>query len=554
MIEGFWSGLWAAIAVLVLTSLFELLLKPRPRPLWQRAPAAVAVDLATAVLHFVFWLLIVQRPWFALVIATSLQMVVIQVNNTKSTSLREPFLCQDFEYFIGAIRHPRLYIPFFGIGLTIAASLAGAIAIGIGFWLEPSLFGHADAPWSLAATLALIAAAVAVLSWQLPRLPACTLEPNDDLVRLGLYPYLWAYGRLTGQPIDRQDNASAFAAPWDLESDPVDPATLPNVVLVQSESFFDPRDWHPGIRRELLSEYDALMDEALHAGRFDVPAWGANTVRTECAVLTGLTPSRLGVHRFNPYHQLSKLPVNNLAGALKRLGYRTVCIHPYPASFYLRDRVYPKLGFDTFIDIADFDLSERDGQYTGDLALAERVQKQLATADEKPLFIFVISMENHGPLHLETADPAIAERWVEGGVHGGCEELTVYLRHLRNTDSMLGRLRASLQQQSLQQHSKPQKNSKLQDSSGFKDTSELKDSSELQKGSRHGILGFYGDHVPIMPKVYAQHGEPDGLTNYFIWQTAPYSGDNVRMMLPANKLGTTIYDRIIDHAGKPGAN
>ncbi|MGM8930680.1 LTA synthase family protein [Salinicola halophyticus] len=531
MIHGFWNGFWAAIATLVVTSLCEMILKPRPQPLWQRPPAAIAVHLATAALHFTFWLLIVQRPWFALVIAASLQMVVIQVNNTKSTSLREPFLCQDFEYFIDAIRHPRLYIPFFGVGLTIGASLAGAIAIGIGFWLEPSLFGHADAPWSLAGTLALTAAAVAVLSWQLPRLPECTLEPNDDLVRLGLYPYLWAYGRMTRLPIDREDNDSAFAAPWDLESEPVDPATLPNVVLVQSESFFDPRDWHPGIRRELLDEYDALMAESLQSGRFDVPAWGANTVRTECAVLTGFTPSRLGVHRFNPYHQLSKLPVNNLAGALKRLGYRTVCIHPYPVSFYLRDRVYPNLGFDTFIDIADFDLSERDGQYTGDLALAERVQKQLAAADEKPLFIFVISMENHGPLHLETPDPAIAERWVEGGVTPGCEELTVYLRHLRNTDSMLERLRDSLQQ-----------------------NSELQDNNELHKSSRHGILGFYGDHVPIMPKVYAQHGEPDGFTNYFIWQTAPRSGDNVRMTLPADKLGTTIYDRIIDHAGKLGAN
>ncbi|KAA0019039.1 LTA synthase family protein [Salinicola corii] len=519
MIHGFWNGVWATVATLVVTSLFELLLKPRPRLLWQRAPAAVAVHLATAVLHFAFWLLIVQRPWFALVIAASLQMVVIQVNNTKSSSLREPFLCQDFEYFVDAVRHPRLYIPFFGIGLTIAASLAGAIAIGIGFWLEPSLYGHADAPWSLLGTLVLVAASIAVLIWQLPRLTGCTLEPNDDLVRLGLYPYLWAYGRLTREPIDRQDNDSAFALPVDLDMDSMDPATLPNVVLVQSESFFDPRDWHQAIRRDLLGTYDALMAEALQAGRFDVPAWGANTVRTECAVLTGLTPSRLGVHRFNPYHQLSKLPVNNLAGALKRLGYRTVCIHPYPASFYLRDKVYPNLGFETFVDIADFDIDERDGQYTGDLALAERVRKRLTIADEKPLFIFVISMENHGPLHLETADPAVAERWVEGGVTDDCEELTVYLKHLRNTDSMLERLRDSLHQ-----------------------------------GGRPGILGFYGDHVPIMPKVYARHGEPDGFTNYFIWQTAPRSGDNVRMTLPADKLGVTIYDRIIDHAGRRGAN
>lgn len=497
----------ATVTALVLNSLFEQLLKPRPRALWLRAPSAIGVHLATSALHFAFWLLVVQRPWFAVVIAASLQMLVIQVNNTKSSSLREPFLCQDFEYFVDAVRHPRLYIPFFGIGLTIAASTAGAIAIAIGFWLEPSLFGRPDAPWALLATLILVAGSSVVLALLLPRLPGCTLEPNDDLVRLGLYPYLWAYGLLTRQPIDAQENSEAFAAP----ATPPDPAALPNLVLVQSESFFDPRDWHPAIRREILDEYDALMGEALQAGRFDVPAWGANTVRTECAVLTGLTPEHLGGHRFNPYHHLARHDVRNLAGALKRLGYRTLCIHPYPASFYLRDKVYPRLGFDEFIDIAAFDASDRDGQYVGDLALAAKVQDFLQVDGDKPLFIFVISMENHGPLHLETPDPAVAEAWVEGNVTSGCEDLTVYLRHLRNTNSMLSLLRDS-----------------------------------LKKGGRHGMLAFYGDHVPIMPKVYARHGEPDGLTNYFIWQTRSHSGDNVRRTIPADKLGTTIYDRIID--------
>lgn len=500
---------WATLATLVLTSLCEMVLRPRPQALWRRPPSAIGVHLATSALHFAFWLLIVQRPWFAVAIAASLQMVVVQVNNTKSSSLREPFLCQDFEYFVDAIRHPRLYIPFFGIGLTIAASTAGAIAIAIGFWLEPSLFGRPDAPWSLLATWILTIGAIVALVLLLPRLPGCTLEPNDDLTRLGLYPYLWAYGLLTRQPIAPRQDTDAFALPASLP----DPATLPNLVLVQSESFFDPRDWHPAIRQEILDEYDALMGEALQSGRFDVPAWGANTVRTECAVLTGLTPEHLGVHRFNPYHQLARNDVHNLAGALKRLGYRTLCIHPYPASFYLRDKVYPRLGFDEFIDIAAFDIDDRDGQYIGDLALAAKVEALLQPPNDEPLFIFVISMENHGPLHLETPDPTVAKTWLEGGVTSGFEDLTVYLRHLRNTNSMLARLRDS-----------------------------------LQRGGKHGMLGFYGDHVPIMPKVYARHGEPDGMTNYFIWQTKPDSGDNVRMTIPADKLGTTIYDRILDRA------
>ncbi|WP_110687764.1 LTA synthase family protein [Salinicola aestuarinus] len=498
--------LMAIVATLAVTTLFETLLKPRPRLLWRRERPAIAVHLATTVLHFAFWLLIVQRPGFAVVIAASLQMVVIQVNNTKSASLREPFLCQDFEYFLDAVRHPRLYIPFFGVGLTIASLIAGAIAIGIGFWLEPSLFGREQGPWSLFVTFAIVASAVTTLALCLPRLPRCTLEPFTDLERFGLYPYLWAYGLMTRAPIDLSDNREAFPTPF------TTPTALPHLVLVQSESFFDPREWLSSIRHDVLETFDAMMADSVQSGRLEVPAWGANTVRTESAVLTGLTAQALGAHRFNPYHQLSQLEVNNLARALKSLGYRTVCLHPYPGTFYLRDRVYPRLGFDEFIDIAAFDDKDRDGQYIGDLALARKVHEQLEATDA-PLFVFVISMENHGPLHLETPDPAVAERWLEGGVTEGCEDLTVYLRHLGNTDSMLAALKTS-----------------------------------LLASDRDGILAFYGDHVPIMPKVYARHGEPDGLTNYFIWQSHSLCGDNVRRTLSADKLGTTIYDRIIGRA------
>ncbi|MCE3025986.1 LTA synthase family protein [Salinicola sp. DM10] len=507
MSAGIAHILGAALATLLLTSLFELLLAPRPRPLWRRPAAVIGVHAATTLLHFALWLLIVQRPWFAVVIAGSLQMVIVQVNNTKSASLREPFLCQDFEYFVDAVKHPRLYIPFFGIGLTIAASSAGALAIAAGFWLEPSLFTRPDAPWSLFVTLALSAASALALWLALPRLPTCTLEPNRDLVELGLYPYLWAYGRLLCQPLAAGGNAAAFPEP----STPPAKATLPHLVLVQSESFFDPRRWYPGIRPEILREFDTLSEQALAAGRFEVPAWGANTVRTECAVLTGLTPEALGGHRFNPYHQLARMPVRNLAGALKALGYRTVCVHPYPASFYLRDRVYPQLGFDDFIDIRAFDESDRDGQYTGDLALAAKVREMLATGPTQPLFVFLISMENHGPLHLETPDARVAADWLEGELPEGHGDLAVYLRHLHNGDQMLARLKAL-----------------------------------LTAADRPGMLAFYGDHVPIMPGVYADHGEPDGLTNYFIWQTDAAPSDKVRKTLSADKLGATLYQTIIE--------
>jgi len=177
--------------------------------------------------------------------------------------------------------------------------------------------------------------------------------------------------------------------------------------------------------------------------------------------------------------------VATLATVLKANGYRTLCVHPYPASFYGRHRVYPHLGFDEFIDIAAFGGAERAGPYIGDQAVTSKVKALLATATD-PLFIFVITMENHGPLHLEKAEAADHAAAYTSPPPPGCEDLTVYLRHLRNADRMMGELRTSLEQ-----HPRPAR------------------------------LCWYGDHVPIMAEVYRQLGDPDGQTEYFIWSNRP---------------------------------
>lgn len=70
----------------------------------------------------------------------------------------------------------------------------------------------------------------------------------------------------------------------------------------------------------------------------------------------------------------------------------------------------PQLGFDQFIDIQAFAEEERAGQFIGDLALSRCVNELLEQAEE-PLFIFVVTMENHGPLHLEPEPPEAQKRF-----------------------------------------------------------------------------------------------------------------------------------------------
>jgi phosphoglycerol transferase MdoB-like AlkP superfamily enzyme len=166
---------------------------------------------------------------------------------------------------------------------------------------------------------------------------------------------------------------------------------------------------------------------------------------------------------------------------LREAGYQTTCIHPHPARFFRRDRAFPNLGFDRFVDDQSFRGAQKSGPYLSDEAVTDKLLEELQVAAEGPRFFFVITMENHGPLHLERVLPGEVEKLYNESPPAGCDDLTVYLRHLKNADRQLGRLR-----------------------------------HELAKRGRPTILCFYGEHLPSMPKVYDKLGLPDGRTDYFL--------------------------------------
>lgn len=464
----------AAVLGAVATVAIERGLQPRPR--WRRPGAAWALHTGVWLVVFALFTALVARPWFAAAGALALWAILVLINNAKMHALREPFVIQDVGYFVDALRHPRLYLPFLGWGRLLLAVAAGAAAIGLGLRVELPLAGlwRWDGVGGL--LLALAGVGGAALRWGHRHRPPVRFEPRGDVKRLGLVASLWCYAWAL---LERPRVQSPFASPPKRATR----ASLPHLVAVQSESFFDPRPLFAGIKPDVLAQFDRTAQAAVMAGQVRVPAWGANTVRSEFAFLSGLSEEALGVHRFHPYWPVTRgWSVETMASYLQALGYRTVCLHPYEASFYLRDRVYPRVGFDVFEDIRCFADAPRFGPYVADAALAERVAQLLAEAGEQPLFVFVITMENHGPLHWERVAAGDIEALYDTPPPTGCDDLTVYLRHLRHADAMLGRL-----------------------------------CTALEACGRPASLCWFGDHVPIMPRVYERFGTPEGQTPYLCW-------------------------------------
>ena len=489
---GFWTAILAALAGLGLSVGIERLMRPAASLV--RPWAAWALHAGLWLLAYVVFVLLLGRPVFAVALVSAFLLMFVLVNNAKFKALREPFVFQDYEYFTDAIRHPRLYIPFLGWGKFLLAAAGFVSAVAIGLWGEsvPALRWSWSGQGGALAVLGGLS--LALLGWGSRRRLPVSLSPEQDLPALGLLASLWRYWQQGRQRPDAQSPLKALEGAGHA---PV----LPHLVSVQSESFFDARTLWDGIRRDILAEFDRFKAEAAVQGGLRVPAWGANTVRSEFSFLSGIANHALGVHRFNPYRAVSAgWQVETLASWLKSRGYRTICIHPYPASFYQRDLVYPRFGFDEFLDIRAFTDVALTGPYVGDIAVAEKVASLLSQARE-PVFIHVITMENHGPLHLEKVAPGEVERLYSRPPEAGCDDLTIYLRHVRNADAMLARLRQS-----------------------------------LMNCGRPASLCWYGDHVPIMPSVYAALGAPSGEVDFFLWNTGCGAPTQIRADLDVHEL------------------
>ena len=485
----FWHAIILPLCVgLALSFLVESLLQPTVLPFFRRPKAAVVLHLSLWLLFFAAELALFRRPWFAVANVLTVQFILVMVNNAKFHLLREPFIFQDFEYFIDVLKHPRLYLPFFGFKKILMAAMGYGVALFVGLTFEPSLASRASLGQLFTVVAAFSILAIFLLWLTTKTKLSVEFDPKSDFLRLGLFACLWRYGAEERQsrPISFPYNVVRHTQRASEE--------LPNLVVVQSESFFDVRQLFTGIRPEILREFDALKDLSICQGKLTVPAWGANTVRTEFAFLSGLAGEKLGVHQFNPYRKVARQYVPTMANFLRNLGYRTVCVHPYPASFYSRSSVFPLLGFDEFIDIESFGDIDKTGPYVGDIALAEKVCAVLRNNSARPIFVFVITMENHGPLHLEKVQEGDRVHLYIQPPPAGCDDLTIYLRHLAHADRMVGMLHGCLQ--------------------------------DLH---HPGWLCWFGDHVPIMAEVYKAMAEPDGKTDYLIRGPGDLSGEGARL-------------------------
>ncbi|WP_432630053.1 LTA synthase family protein [Brotaphodocola sp.] len=171
----------------------------------------------------------------------------------------------------------------------------------------------------------------------------------------------------------------------------------PNIIAIMNESFSDLSVVDPELDNEEYMSYFNSLDGNIVKGKMLVYPIGGGTANTEYEFLTGNSMSFL--QGSVPYQQfITRNGTYSIAQILKARGYHTIGIHPYDKTGYNRYQVYPRLGFDEFLDIDDFSNPDlvRD-RYISDKTSYEKVIEEFEKNKEsnQPVFIFNVTMQNH---------------------------------------------------------------------------------------------------------------------------------------------------------------
>jgi phosphoglycerol transferase MdoB-like AlkP superfamily enzyme len=448
----------------------------------------VVLNTAPLLVPLLFVAVLFRRLWATAVIVAFGAGLLFVINDIKLAELGQPVLFTDLfllTQVVGNASMLSLYAQPIFLG---AASLGALVLVALACWLEPPRFG-----W-LGSLLFLTAASLLALGM-------VTSPANQVFAQRGAMNTPWS-------PIESVQDTGlvaslAAAAGKDLigipEADPgvvaetlkrlspsvqpapniLMPSQRPDIVVILSESFFDPDILSDVDPCAYLPEWCALKQSGF-AGKMSVPTYGGNTTRTEFEVLTGVPYSLLpaGVY---PYTSVVRKPMASLPHWLQLMGYQATAVHPHKRTFWQRQRAYPLLGFQQFIAEEDMRGYQRKGWFISDRDMTDRIIGLFEEDTEHPQLVFAISMENHGPWNKPR--PNIDQNRLmtiptPQKIQG--EDSLVwrqYIYHAQNAISELNRVK-----------------------------------DFLDRRDRPYLLVFFGDHLPGLSRVYDRLGFENGLS------------------------------------------
>lgn len=271
------------------------------------------------------------------------------------------------------------------------------------------------------------------------------------------------------------------------------PSKRPDIFVILNESTFDPSI----VNASMNSGEDVNFfkkSKFLFAHRpLRVQTFGGKTYKSEFSFLTGINTYDLPNSGDSAPFSVVPLVRESIASVFRDNGYYTVGIYPVEGSFFNARKAYHYYNFDEFIDAKDLNLSN---WINSDTYLFNKIFFQvdrLRRKTTKPLFVFMLTMNNHGPHDRTVAKnlfPKEKSKWTL--------PFSDYLYRFKDTENAH---RSFIERYLGNNHSRP------------------------------GILLAFGDHLPSfegetekMPFL-KEVDSPLYQTFFSLWSNTPLSGD-----------------------------
>lgn len=170
----------------------------------------------------------------------------------------------------------------------------------------------------------------------------------------------------------------------------------PVIIVIMNESFADLSVIGEMETNAPLTPFMDSLEENTIKGYALSSVFGAKTPNSEWEFLTGNTMAFLPEGSVVYQQYLSDEPTS-LVSTLKNIGYTCVAMHPYYATGWSRNQIYPTLGFDEMYFIENFNQEKLIREYISDEELYDKIiERYESSPSNEKLFLMGITMQNHG--------------------------------------------------------------------------------------------------------------------------------------------------------------
>ncbi|AIR64428.1 LTA synthase family protein [Cedecea neteri] len=213
----------------------------------------------------------------------------------------------------------------------------------------------------------------------------------------------------------------------------------PDIVLLLQESTVDPRLYKVPDPK-LLPHFSMFeQDSKVKAHTLmRVQTFGGGTWLSEFAVLTGMRSDDFGALKNSVFYSAIDHVNDSLFKQMKDNGYYTVVLTPFNKSAYNAGHAYTMMGVDKIIQPQELgypgDLSDNLWHITTGDVLGY-VKKILAGQTNKPLFIYALTMYEHGPYDSGHSDDYQLASVVKNEDSAG--KYSHYVEKIKNSETAL---------------------------------------------------------------------------------------------------------------------